>query len=80
MKITKTETTCDICGDRVRLDSYATKAYITLKGMSVDRIGYVSWLTEDNHGEKFHICYQCLHDLGTLVNRLREEKKEVKDE
>lgn len=80
MKIKKTEVTCDICGDRVKLDTYTAKAYITLKGTSADGIGYLSWLVDDIHSEKFHICYQCLHDLGTLVKRLREEKKEVQND
>lgn len=81
MKVTKTETTCDICGDLVQRNRYAEKAYITLKGTSTDCIGYLPWGTEDIHSAKYHICYQCLHDLGTLVKGLREEKKkEAKDE
>lgn len=79
MKVTKTETTCDICGMVVEQDGFCNKEYIALKGKQIKSyIHIMSGVTKVN--TELHICHQCLHDLGTLVNRLREEKKEVKDE
>jgi hypothetical protein len=80
MKVTKTETTCDICGEAVEQNGFHNKEYIALKGKQIKSyIHIMSGGTKVN--TELNICYQCLHDLGTLVNRLREEKnKEAKDE
>ena len=80
MKVTKTETTCNICGMVVEQDGFRNKEYITLKGKQIKSyIHIMSGRIKVN--TELHICYQCLQDLGTLVNRLREEKKkELKDE
>jgi hypothetical protein len=79
LKIKKTETTCDICGEVVQQNKYVEKPYITLKGETTDSIDYLMFGSEHRYSDKYHICYQCLHDLGTLVNRLREEKKAVEE-